>query len=142
MRTQHSRTFSLITNSRRIQCGPVALTCKTEGRGQFYDALEIRNVYHSRYVRIDGTVLEGGSVSSLAGAADAVIDAELNATLDTTELKILERDHKADEALTIGAVDALVGQARPIEHTVAALGAETIKFEGSNSLDDPETVFQ
>ena len=39
-------------------------------------------------------------------------------------------------------VDALVEQTRPIERVVAVLGLESIAFEGSDSLDNPNAVFQ
>ena len=50
----------------------------------FYDGLGIRNVYLGRYVRIDGSVVEGPSSSALVAAADPAIDADLRAALDHT----------------------------------------------------------
>mgnify|MGYP001506362784 CR=1 FL=1 len=44
-------------------------------------------------------------------------------------------------AITAG-VDALVAQTRSIERAVAALGLDKIAFEGSDSLDNPDAVFQ
>ncbi|MFP7674912.1 imelysin family protein [Marivita sp. S0852] len=124
----------------------------------FYDALGIRNVYVGSYTRIDGTVVSGPSLSSLVAAADAGVDAQLTARLNATmmemtELKtaaeagfaydmMLERGNKAGEALIMGAVDALVDQTRSIERAVAALGVDQIDFEGSDSLDNPDAVFQ
>ena len=91
-------------------------------------------------------------------AADEGVDAELTAKLDTTQLKMmemktaaeagfyydmmLERGNEAGEALIMGAVDALVDQTRSIERAVAVLDADAIEFEDSDSLDDPEAVFQ
>ena len=43
----------------------------------YYDGLGIRNVYLGRYVRIDGSVVEGPSVSELVAAADPAVDADL-----------------------------------------------------------------
>ena len=40
------------------------------------------------------------------------------------------------------AIDALVDQTRSIERAVAALKLEDIAFEGSESLDAPDKVFQ
>ncbi|MFQ6548982.1 imelysin family protein [Aestuariibius sp. 2305UL40-4] len=124
----------------------------------FYDGLGIRNVYHGRYVRIDGTVVEGASLSSLVAAADEAVDAELKARLDATmfelgEIKtaaeagfaydqMLAQGNAAGEELIMSAVDALVAQTRSIERAVAALGVEAIAFEGSDSLDNPDAVFQ
>ena len=43
---------------------------------------------------------------------------------------------------SVAAVDALVGQTRNINRAVTALGVTGIEFEGSDSLDDPNSVFQ
>ena len=40
------------------------------------------------------------------------------------------------------AVDALIAQTRSIERAVSALGLDAIAFEGSDSLDNPDAVFQ
>ena len=40
------------------------------------------------------------------------------------------------------AIDALVDQTKSIERVVAALKLDTIEFEGSDSLDAPDKVFQ
>ncbi|MEM6566688.1 MAG: imelysin family protein [Pseudomonadota bacterium] len=124
----------------------------------FYDALGIRNVYLGSYTRIDGTVVSGDSLSSLVAAADSGVDAELTSKLNTTMLEMsemktaaeagfsydmmLERGNEAGEALIMGAVNALVDQTRSIERAVAALGVDAIEFEGSDSLDNPDAVFQ
>jgi putative iron-regulated protein len=42
----------------------------------------------------------------------------------------------------MGAVTALVTQTASIERAVAALGLSTTGFEGSESLDNPDAVFQ
>ena len=124
----------------------------------FYDALGIQNVYLGSYTRIDGTVVSGPSLSSLVAEVDAGVDAELTAKLARTmaemsEMKtaaeagfsydsMLERGNAAGEALIMGAVDALIDQTRSIERAVVALGVDQIDFEGSDSLDDPDAVFQ
>lgn len=124
----------------------------------FYDALGIRNVYLGSYTSIDGTVVSGESLSSLVAAADAGVDTELRAKLDATMLEMSEmktaaeagfaydmmlaRGNAAGEALIMGAVDALVDQTRSIERAVVALGVDAIEFEGSDSLDNPDAVFQ
>jgi putative iron-regulated protein len=46
------------------------------------------------------------------------------------------------ERLIMGAVDALVTQTASIERAVAALGLAGVAFEGSDSLDNPNAVFQ
>ncbi|MEM1064514.1 MAG: imelysin family protein [Pseudomonadota bacterium] len=124
----------------------------------FYDALGIRNVYLGSYTRANGTVVSGPSLSSLVAEMDADLDAEMRQKLDATmfemmEMKLaaekgfsydmmLERGNEAGEALIMGAVDALVDQTRSIERIVAALGVDAIEFEGSDSLDNPDAVFE
>jgi len=124
----------------------------------FYDALGVRNVYLGAYTRVDGTVVTGASLSSLVAEADAGVDAELKAKLDATMMEMsemktaaeagfsydmmLERGNDKGEALIMGAVNALVDQTASIERAVAALGVDQIDFEGSDSLDNPDAVFQ
>ncbi|MBW4709945.1 peptidase [Roseobacter sp. YSTF-M11] len=124
----------------------------------FYDVLGIRNVYLGSYTAIDGTVISGASLSSLVAQADSTVDAELRAKLDATLLEMaemkaaaeagfaydmmLQRGNAGGEALIMGAVNALVDQTRAIERVVAALRVDDIAFEGSDSLDDPDAVFQ
>lgn len=124
----------------------------------FYDALGIRNVYLGSYTGIDGTIVSGPSLSSLVAEADSAVDAELRANLDATMLEMsemktaaeagfaydmmLERGNAEGEALIMGAVNGLVAQTRSIERAVTVLGVDQIAFEGSDSLDDPNAVFQ
>ncbi|MEM1006666.1 MAG: peptidase, partial [Pseudomonadota bacterium] len=42
----------------------------------------------------------------------------------------------------MGGVNGLVDQTRTIERIVAALELDQIEFEGSDSLDNPDAVFQ
>ena len=46
------------------------------------------------------------------------------------------------EATITAAVDALVKQTQGIERAVGVLGLNSIEFEGSDSLDNPDAVFQ
>jgi len=125
----------------------------------YYDGRGIQNVYLGRYERPDGTVIEGASLSALTAATDAELDAEMKAKLDRTMAALLEIKSRADEgvmaydqmigegneagnATVQAAIDALVDQTRTIERIVAALDLAAIEFEGSDSLDNPEAVFQ
>lgn len=123
----------------------------------YYDGLGIRNVYTGAYVRVDGSVVSGPSVSDLVKAADAGVDAQLRADLDATMAALsaakdaaengmpydmmIAMGNEAGAALVNGVVDRLVAQTRTIERAVAALGTE-ISVEGSDSLDNPNAVFQ
>ncbi len=124
----------------------------------FYDGLGIRNVYVGEYVRVDGSIVSGPSLSDLVAEADPALDAELRFKLDSTIIalgrikaaaeagfsydRMLERGNAAGEALVMGGVDALIDQTRSIERVVATLGLDGIVFEGSDSLDNPGAVFQ
>jgi len=124
----------------------------------YYDALGIRNVYAGRYVRIDGSVVEGASVSDLVAAADADLDATLSTALDITMARMTdmamaaERGEAYDQQIAEGntagnarvdaAIGALLAQTREIERAVAALGLDGLSFEGSDSLDNPAADFQ
>jgi putative iron-regulated protein len=46
------------------------------------------------------------------------------------------------EALIMAGVNALIDQTRSLERIVTALGLDAVAFEGSDSLDNPEAVFQ
>ncbi|QIE54736.1 peptidase [Pikeienuella piscinae] len=124
----------------------------------YYDGLGVRNVYTGRYVRIDGRVVSGPSVSDLVAAAAPDVDAGIRRDLDRTmaalgAIKTVAEAGKAydqmlkagdaeGEALIMGAVDALITQTRGVERAVEALALNPIAFEGSDSLDNPDAVFQ
>ncbi|MDB6177169.1 peptidase [Paracoccus sp. Z330] len=124
----------------------------------YFDGLGIRNVYLGTYTRVDGSVVSGESLSSLVAAADADVDQALTAGLNnsvaqlgriktvaesgTSYDQMLARGNETGEALVMAAVDALVAQTQDIERAVNALGLQDIGFEGSDSLDSPDAVFQ
>ncbi|WP_172431415.1 imelysin family protein [Mameliella alba] len=124
----------------------------------YYDGLGIQNVYLGEYVRIDGTLISGPSLADLVAETDAALDAEMQGKLAHTMMALgriksaaeagfsydmmLERGSEAGEALVMGGVNGLIDQTRSIERIVALLGAEGTAIEGSDSLDDPDAVFQ
>ena len=124
----------------------------------YHDGLGIQNVYLGRYVRVDGSQVAGPSLSGLVAEADAGVDQALQADLAATMVALTALRDKAeagmayDQMLAPGnqegaaiiqaGVDGLVKQAKSIERAVAALGLDGIAFEGSDSLDDPNAVFQ
>ncbi|WP_299296023.1 imelysin family protein [uncultured Tateyamaria sp.] len=123
----------------------------------YYDGLGVQNIYLGAYVRVDGTVISGPSLSDLVTEADAALDAEMRGKLSTTMMSLgriktaaeagfaydqmLERGNDAGEALIMGGVNGFIDQTRSIERVVSALGLDQIAFEGSDSLDDPDAVF-
>ncbi|MGP6089595.1 imelysin family protein [Antarctobacter jejuensis] len=124
----------------------------------YYDGLGVQNVYLGEYVRVDGSLVSGPSLSDLVAASDAALDAEMTGKLAHTMMSLgriktaaeagfaydmmLERGNAAGEALVMGGVNGLIDQTKTIERVVAVLGVDAIAFEGSDSLDDPEAVFQ
>ncbi|WP_428515791.1 imelysin family protein [Roseovarius sp.] len=124
----------------------------------FYDGVGIRNVYLGEYVRTDGTLVSGPSLSDLVAQDHPELDREMRTRLADAVLalgriksaaeagfaydEMLARGNAAGEALIMGGVDGLIDQTRSIERVVSALELGGIEIEGSDSLDDPSAVFQ
>lgn len=123
----------------------------------FYNGVGIQSVYLGSYTGIDGSVVSGPSLSDLVAASDPDLDVEMRTRLSHAVLALgriktaaeagfsydmmLERGNEAGEALIMAGVNGLIDQTRSIERVVAALGT-SIEVEGSDSLDDPDAVFQ
>ncbi len=124
----------------------------------YYDGLGIRNVYLGSYTRVDGSVVSGPSLSELVAAADPAVDTQLKSELDASVAALQAVKDAGDagktydtliapgnaegETLIMGAVDALVTQTASVDRAVTALGLSKVDFEGSDSLDNPNAVFQ
>jgi putative iron-regulated protein len=124
----------------------------------YYDGLGIRNVYLGTYTRVDGSTLAGPAISDLVAAADPAVDTRLTAELDASVAalaavktaaegglaydQMLAPGNAEGEALIMGAVNALVTQTASVERAMTALGLALTGFEGSDSLDNPDAVFQ
>nr|WP_245408359.1 imelysin family protein [Zhengella mangrovi] len=127
-------------------------------KSHLYDAIGIRNVYLGRYERVDGSVVEGPSISGVVAAKDPELDAELRGKLDATVAAMRAMADRAESgeaydqmiaegndegnATVQAAIDALIDQTRSIERVIAALGLDGVRLEGSDSLDSPNAVFQ
>ena len=123
-----------------------------------YDVIGIRDAYRGSYKRIDGSTVEGPSVSDIVKEADAAIDTELSGKLEVTVAAMeavakraeggeaydqqIGEGNSAGNAAVQGAIDALVDQTKSIERAAAALKLDAVAFEGSDSLDAPDKVFQ
>ncbi len=123
-----------------------------------YDAVGIQNVYLGSYKRTDGSTVSGPSVSELVKAKAPEIDADLQAKLQATVDRMNEMKTRAEStekydqmigegnnegnAVVQAAIAALITQTKSIEQAVATLELGAIAFEGSDSLDNPEAVFQ
>jgi putative iron-regulated protein len=124
----------------------------------YYDVLGIQNVYLGRYVRVDGSEVTGPGVSELvkekAPEVDTQLKAELQATVDAMQAmktraeggeaydQMIGEGNQEGNAAVQAAIDALVTQTKSIEQAVTALDLGAIAFEGSDSLDNPNAVFQ
>ncbi|MFA7413119.1 MAG: imelysin family protein [Rhizobium sp.] len=122
------------------------------------DAIGIVSAYTGEYVRADGTKMTGPSLSELVAARDAALDAEmkakLNRTLDamnamaeraeTVEAydQMIGEGNAEGNATVQAAIDGLIDQTRTIERVIASLDLGGIELEGSDSLDNPNAVFQ
>jgi putative iron-regulated protein len=124
----------------------------------YYDGKGVQNVYLGQYERIDGSVVEGPGLTALVAAVDPALDDEVRGKLDTTMGaltaivaaaengmaydQMLDRRNAEGEALIMAGVDGLIDQTRSFEKIVGALSLHDVAFEGSDSLDDPNAVFQ
>ncbi|MFN0263627.1 imelysin family protein [Tepidamorphus sp. 3E244] len=124
----------------------------------YYDALGVRNVYQGEYKRVDGSTVSGPSLSGLVVAKEAALDEEVRKSLDATMDAMQAMKDRAEggeaydqmigqgndegNATVQAAIDGLVAQTRSIERAVAALDLGSIELEGSDSLDNPNAVFQ
>jgi len=123
-----------------------------------YDAVGVRNVYLGTYKRTDGAVVQGPSLSQVVAAKDPALDAELRGLLDDTVAKLeavaaaAEAGEAYDQQIAEGnaegnarvqaAIDAFIAQTRAIERAVALLELEDVTIEDSDSLSNPDAVFQ
>ncbi len=123
----------------------------------YYDVVGIRSVWFGRYKRTDGSMVEGPSPADLVQAGEAALAAEMRAKLDASEAAMRRVKERAEtkeaydqmigpqnpegNAVIQAAIDALTDQTKTLERVVAALKLKPIKFEGSDSLDDPAKIF-
>ncbi len=124
----------------------------------YYDGLGIQGVYLGTYTRPDGSVVSGASLADLVAAADAGVDAQLKSELaaSVAALAVMKQEGDAGftfdqmiapgnargEEVIMAAVNALITQTKSIERAVTALQLDAIAVEGSDSLDNPDAVFQ
>ncbi|PKA44088.1 imelysin family protein [Rhizobium sullae] len=122
------------------------------------DAVGIAAAYTGDYTRVDGTKLTGASLHDLVVAKDKALDAEVAGKLKTTldamnaMAKRGETVEKYDQMIAEGnkdgnaavqaAIDGLIDQTKSIQRVIAALDLGTVQLEGSDSLDNPNAVFQ
>lgn len=123
------------------------------------DAIGVQNVYLGKYTRVDGSVVEGPSLSEVIAAKDAALDLEIKGLLDDTIVKMNVMAARAEggeaydqqigegnaegNAVVQAAIDGLIAQTRGIERAVALLElGDAVTIEDSDSLSNPDAVFQ
>jgi putative iron-regulated protein len=122
----------------------------------YFNAIGMRNVYLGSYTRTDGSVVSGPSVSDLVRAKSADVDSRVRAAIDLSIgrlqdlVKRAETAEAYDQMIAEGntegnavverAIEALIAQAKEFERAIAALELQNVKFEGSKSLDAPDTI--
>ena len=125
---------------------------------QYYDGLGIQNIYLGSYTQVDGSVVSGPSLSELVAATDPALDTQLTADLAATMAAMGAMKAAADAGMTYdqmiapgnaegaafitASVDGLVKQTASVERAVAVLGVGAMALNGSDSLDNPNAVFQ
>ncbi|HEX2148406.1 MAG TPA: imelysin family protein [Pseudorhizobium sp.] len=122
------------------------------------DAIGIQSAYTGEYTRVDGTKMTGPSVSDLVAEKDAALNKEVKGKLDATLSAMNSMAERAEggeaydqmigegnsegNAAVQAAIDGLIDQTRSFERVIASLDLGAIELEGSNSLDNPDAVFQ
>lgn len=124
----------------------------------YYDAMGIVTGFDGTYTRVDGTVMTGPSIKSLLEEKDPAVAKELEdklaATMDaaaamkkrgeTVEAydQMIGEGNTEGNATVQAFVDGLIDQTKSIQRAVSSLGLGAIEVEGSDSLDNPGSVFQ
>ena len=124
----------------------------------YYNLVGMENVYLGRYQRVDNSMVRGPSLSDLVASLSPEVDEEMKASLKKTRAAMEKMKLRAEtieaydqmigpnnpegNQVVLDVVEALVDQTRSIERVVAVLDLGTLAFEGSDSLDNPDAVFQ
>ena len=122
----------------------------------YYDAKGIRNVYMGSYVSSTGERTQGASLSQLVIQTNPALDAKMKSALETTESAMQTMVDEAAKGNTFDVligegntygnqvvqtvVDALVAQTKVTEEIIVALRLENVDLEGSDSLDNPNSI--
>ncbi|MBJ57141.1 MAG: peptidase [Rickettsiales bacterium] len=123
----------------------------------FYNVIGIKNVYLGNYKNIDGKTIKGDSLSSKVALIDKDLDLAVRNAINQTINRMQKIVDSAEGGITYDmliaegnddgnrliqdAVDALVVQSRSIEEVAKSLNISNLQIEGSDSLDNPDAVF-
>ena len=124
----------------------------------YYNVIGIQNIYLGTYKDVNGNIIKGSSISAKVSSIDANLDKEMKAAFKKTIIRmkeivtsaekgitydmLLAEDNQKGHQLIQNAVDALVEQSKGIEKVAILLNIENLQVEGSDSLDNPNAVFE
>ena len=123
----------------------------------YYNVVGINNVFLGKYKNLDGKVVTGPSISSLLGEVDYDLNKKTKKSIKNTlksmkkivksankgvtyDMLIAEGNEKGNKLIQ-NAVDSLIKQSKNIELAAVALNINNLEIEGSDSLDNPDAVF-
>ena len=123
----------------------------------YYNVVGINNVFLGKYKSLDGKVVSGPSISSLLSEVDNGLNKKTKKSIKNTlksmkkivksankgvtyDMLIAEGNEKGNQLIQ-NAIDSLIKQSKNIELTAAALNINDLQIEGSDSLDNPDAVF-
>ena len=123
----------------------------------FFNVVGIQNVYLGSYKNINNEVVNGESLSQLVASKDKELDEEVKSSIRNTIFHmqnivnsaengvtydmLIGENNKEGNLLIQNAIDALVKQSQSIEKVANLLNIDNLQIEGSDSLDNPEAVF-
>ena len=123
----------------------------------YYNVIGIQNIYLGNYKDLKSKMINGKSLSGLVATKDSELDEAVKKSLNNTIFHMQQIVNSAENGVTydmlIGeknksgnlliqnAVDALVEQSKQIEKVAKLLQINNLQVEGSDSLDNPEAVF-
>ena len=123
----------------------------------YYNVVGIKNVFLGEYRNLEGKLISGPSISSMLKAADKKLQKKTKKSINTTiknmkkivksaengmtyDMLIAEGNKKGNKLIQ-KAIDSLVVQSKNIELVANALNVQNLQIEGSESLDNPDAVF-
>ena len=123
----------------------------------YYNVVGIKNVFLGEYRNLDGKLISGPSISSMLKVEDKKLQKKIKKSINTTiknmkkivksaengityDMLIAEGNKKGNKLIQ-KAIDSLVVQSKNIELVANALNVQNLQIEGSESLDNPDAVF-
>ena len=123
----------------------------------YYNVVGIKNVFLGEYRNLEGKLISGPSISSMLKVADKKLQKKTKKSINRTiknmkkivksaengmtyDMLIAEGNKKGNKLIQ-KAIDSLVVQSKNIELVANALNVQNLQIEGSESLDNPDAVF-